>query len=88
MTQHHVTVEELGEGPWWLGHDHPERPPDEFTAWSWACDPCMIHLVAAAAMEPASVAHDVVHDVLTVSTLSHTLELAREWRAEQGLRPL
>jgi hypothetical protein len=84
----HATIEELGPGPWWFGHEHPERPPDDFCAWSWDCDPCTMHLVAAAAREPGVVAHHVDTGTKTITTLAYTLECAREWRADHGLRAL
>ena len=88
MTRH-ITVEELGGPPWWLGHEHPERSPDEYTAWSWDCDACMMHLIAAARYHPDHYAEEVTSDgELTRTTVVTTLAEARAWRAEKGLRPL
>lgn len=52
----HVTVEQavvdVGPGPWWVAHEHPERLPDEWTIWDWKCRGCEVHLRAAAIRNP------------------------------------
>lgn len=44
----HIAVEDLEPGSWWIAHDFPERPPDEWTVWDWVCDRCFMHMTAAA----------------------------------------
>jgi hypothetical protein len=92
MTRH-VTAADAngnnGEGPWWVAHEHPERPMDDHTLWSWACDPCMLHLITAQlhSVEGAA-AQMVVGGTVTMTTVTETLSTARAWRAERGLKPL
>jgi len=87
----HATFEDAaghnGPGPWWFGHDYPERPSDRYTIWSWNCDACMLHLIADAALHGDKYASSVRgpegdHD----TTVQGTLAEARAWRAEHDMR--
>jgi len=82
-------VEELGGRPWWFGHEYPERLPDRQTAWSWNCDACMMHLVAAVQHVGGEYAEEFTPDgAMTPTSVAATLVEARQWRAEQGLRAI
>ena len=90
----HVTVEDAAlqtfvSGPWWVAHEHPERPSDRWTVWDWGCDPCMIHLVVSAThvtpIHPTAVSDG---HVTRHRTLSETVALARAWRARNGHREI
>jgi hypothetical protein len=92
-TATHTTIEaaeeECGWGPWWIAHEHPERPHDRYTVWDWTCDRCMIHLHVAAAMHREG---DALHDCIVVDggpnrhlSLPNVLAEALAWRREFGL---
>lgn len=88
----HVVHGDLAQwevGPWWIAHEHPERPVDRWTVWSWDCDRCMAHLVASAAIVGDLYAEEFTeHGSKTSTTVTATLDQARAWRAGQGLRAL
>lgn len=85
----HVGLGDLEPGPWWIAHEYPERPVDAHCVWSWDCEPCMFHLIAAAAMDPDRYAEEfAVHGSMATTTVAATLLEARLWRAEHGLRAL
>lgn len=89
----HATVEDaagdLGMGPYWIAHEHPERGPDRWTIWDWACRACFIHLcVAALNDDDDERAGNTVHDNGSVTEGHSLAEIAAEataWRIEQGL---
>lgn len=82
----HVVVEDIATpGPWWIAHEHPERPVDGWTVWAWSCDACVMHLVAAASLDPG---HRADSTEVGMSTTQEALASCREWRAERGLREL
>lgn len=84
-----AAILELGPGPWWIAHEHPERPPDDWVLWSWDCDACIMHLVAAVAADPDERAETVTEPYSRrFTTKAGTLAEAREWRAEHGRRAL
>jgi hypothetical protein len=88
----HVVMADLVEwetGPWWIAHEHPERPVDRWTVWSWDCDRCMAHLIASAHIVGDLYAEEfTVHGNAVSTTVSATLAEARAWRADQGLMTL
>jgi len=75
-------------GPWWIAHDFPERPVDDYCVWSWNCTPCMLHLIAAVGLNPDRASETFTEHSRGAMTVGETLRQAREWRAEQGLAPL
>lgn len=78
-----------GDGPWWIAHEWPERPVDDWCVWSWSCDPCVLHLVAAARFAGAHRAETFqVHADPEVHTVADVLAAARAWRAERGMPAL
>jgi hypothetical protein len=84
----HPNVADLGEGPWWIAHEHPERPADPHCVWSWNCDPCMMHLIAAATVTPHGASKQYANGQQGVeSDLAATLQEARVWRFQHGYRP-
>ena len=88
MTRH-VGLGDLEPGPWWIAHEYPERPVDDWCVWSWDCEPCMLHLIASAHHMPDKYAEEFeVHNGSGITTVAATLEAARAWRAERGLRML
>ena len=85
---HHVETNGW-PGPWWIAHEHPERPPDDYCVWSWNCDACMLHLVVAAELDPDHHAEEfTVHGSGSTTTVAETLAEARTWRAERGMRAI
>lgn len=87
----HITAAHFGASdiePWWIAHDHPERPVDRWTVWSWNCDACMIHLIASAAVDGDRHAEEFTTHSFGATTVAETLTQARAWRAERGMRPL
>ena len=90
----HITVEWArvinGDGPWWVAHEHPERPADDWVLWSWSCDACIMHLAASDAVQGGDgYAEHVRGDVVVAqTTIANTLADARAWRAEHGMRNL
>ena len=88
MVTRHITVDDHDRpGPWWIAHEYPERPADEWTIWSWDCEACVLHLVAAARRGDriATIEHDGSTATVTVTD---ALVAARAWRAENGYREL
>lgn len=79
-----------GAGPWWVAHDHPERPPDDWTLWSWRCDACVMHLIAASSTPRLLFSNDVADDGDALGpfegTIADTLVEVRAWREANGLR--
>lgn len=75
-------------GPWWIAHDFPERAVDDHCVWSWDCDACMLHLIAAAAFDGDRRSETFTEHSRGAMTVAETLRQAREWRTEHGLRTL
>ena len=88
MSGRHVGLGDLEPGPWWIAHDHPERPVDDWCVWSWDCEPCMYHLIASAAVDGDRTAESFTTHATSATTVAATLAEARAWRAERDLRPL
>ena len=86
----HPDVSTFGtKGPWWIAHEHPERPPDAWTVWCWSCDPCMLHLIASSIRYPMGRSLEYDGDTEErVADLAATLTTARQWRFRNGYRPL
>lgn len=67
----------------WFACEHPERPADDFVAWVWDCDPCMLALVADAERAPDERTIDYPASQLGMpATTAETLAAARAWRLE------
>jgi len=90
MTRHVVRADLTEPGPWWIAHEHPERMVDRWTVWSWDCDACMLHLIAASRSAASTwyAEEFKAHGDKTCTSVASTLAAARAWRAEQGLREL
>lgn len=94
-TYTHVTIEsaesELGDGPYWIAHDHPERPADKWVLWDWGCDACYIHLEATVRLDVPlgalrSVSTEGGPPIIERHSNQAMLVAVTEWRREQGLR--
>ena len=94
MRWEHATVwtaiRDFGPGPWWIAHEHPERPHDRWVVWCWTCDSCMAHLQVAATLSPdsydagsATVDGDIRRDI----TIAETWGEAMRWRQLNGVGP-
>jgi hypothetical protein len=74
------------DAPWWYACEHPERLPNDWTLWVWACEPCVLSL--AAAVRLGRVRGAVVESeefIMTMTELPVCLAKARQFRAEHGL---
>jgi hypothetical protein len=75
---------DLGPGPWWIAHEHPERTPDGWVLWSWCCDACVMHLVAGARDPRLREQRIVDYDGIAQSWEDIITRVSR-WRAIHGL---
>lgn len=83
----HVEVDDLGPGDWWIAHEFPERPPDEWTVWDWGCERCFIHMTAASQREPDWPGQEISFDggvKIEGLTMRETFEMAAKWRQERS----
>lgn len=82
----HVEPRDLGPGSWWIAHEFPERPHDEWTVWDWGCDRCFVHMTTAAHLEG-----EMHGQICTLNdgtslgglTLAEAYQMAIEWRASR-----
>lgn len=85
----HVGLGDLEPGPWWIACQNSERAVNDWCVWSWDCDPCMLHLITAARVDPERSSQEfTIHGDPTTTSVAATLTAARAWRAEHGLREL
>ena len=88
LTRHVVIAIDIGDGrPWWIAHEFPERPVDDYCVWSWDCTPCMLHLIAAArgpdaGREAQTFGEHTIDG--TATSVGEVLAEALAWRAERG----
>lgn len=87
----HATIDrvtaDLWEGPWWIAHEQPERPPDEWVVWDWGCDACFVHLIAAQSVMDTDQPSQYVTDLGEVEidgTFGEVLQEAIAWRQRNG----
>jgi hypothetical protein len=87
-TAPHPDLAMLGEGPWWIAHEHPARPADPHCVWSWACDGCMEHLIRSVLAKPQGNSKLYLEDGVGDGDITATLREARRWRARNGWHPI
>lgn len=88
-TRHVDPGADIGDGPWWIAHEWPERAVDDYCVWSWDCTPCMLHLIAASRHDGDRKAETFAeHGSPTTTTVNAVLIEARAWRAAMGLPPI